>query len=98
MRLTPLSLAFFLAGCPSGSAPPPPPSASTSTPPPPRDAALDVVPDIAATISPPDGPTMADASAPDGGGAAKSAPIPEGMLLVKGGTFKMGADEGGEGD
>jgi len=29
---------------------------------------------------------------------AQTPPQPEGMLLVKGGTFKMGADTGGEGD
>lgn len=33
----------------------------------------------------------------DAGTLTASAP-PEGMLLVEGGTFKMGADEGGEGD
>ena len=68
----------------------------------------------AATTSPPTEPSAtpdgggeethdaalhADASGSTTGDAeASSATAPEGMLLVQGGRFKMGADEGGEGD
>jgi formylglycine-generating enzyme required for sulfatase activity len=51
----------------------------------------------------PDGAQLASASdAGDEGGvgaiAKSTGPAPEDMLKVEGGTFKMGADEGGEGD
>ncbi len=65
----------------------------------------------AAVAAPPEPVVAAEVSALDAGVEASDAsappvvlappapaPAPEDMLLVKGGTFRMGADEGGEGD
>jgi formylglycine-generating enzyme required for sulfatase activity len=88
----------LLAGCPSGSSPPPPAaSASASRPPEPVDeGAAD-----AATPTPP-AASSAATTTPDAGASTATADTDaasnEGMLLVPAGTFKMGADTGGEGD
>ena len=86
-----LALALVATACRSGSVEPPlPPSASPSTPP--VAAAIDV-PDAGVASAPTDAGTTAEADA-----APKTEAVPDDMLLVKGGTFKMGADVGGEGD
>ena len=89
-----LLLAIVLTACRSGSAEPPvPPSASTLPPAPAIDAADAVAADAAA-------PAASDAGAvaePSDAAPPPETP-PEGMLLVKGGTFEMGTDTGGEGD
>jgi formylglycine-generating enzyme required for sulfatase activity len=83
-----------VVACRSGSTPPtPPPSArgdvATSAPePPPSAPTTDAAPVAIAEI--------ADAGAPVADADAASAP-PD-MLLVRGGTFQMGSDRGGEGD
>jgi formylglycine-generating enzyme required for sulfatase activity len=83
--------------CRSSTAPPPPPAAaSTTTPSTPHDAEVD------ASIADAGLEASVAVEVPDAGhgAAAQASPsaAPEGMLLVQGGTFKMGADEGGEGD
>lgn len=96
--LVPLVLAVTSAACqPTTSpapapAPPPPPAASSSpvatgTP----DGAVDHGGDTGA----PPAEVRPDAHAES---VPRPETAPEGMLLVKGGTFEMGAREGGEGD
>src|SRR5688572_22832536 len=82
--------ALLLVACRSPSPPTPAASAaaSSSSPPPPVASA----PEVTVDASPPT-PSVAT---PAVDASAKVAP--DGMLLVKGGTFKMGTDEGGEGD
>ncbi|MBX3205301.1 MAG: SUMF1/EgtB/PvdO family nonheme iron enzyme [Labilithrix sp.] len=95
----PVLAGVLLGACPS-STPPPPPAASAGLPN--GAASAGAAPDAATTSPTPDagsavedaGAGRADATAAAGDGAA----APAGMLLVTGGTFKMGADSGGEGD
>ncbi len=85
-----------LASCRSGSAPPPPSSASTSAPsPPPASEAPDAAPALAEPGADAGVPTEESAADAD---ATVATEAPPDMLLVPGGTFIMGADEGGEPD
>jgi formylglycine-generating enzyme required for sulfatase activity len=98
-RVLRVALAASVASaCRSGSAPPPPASSTSTTatasPPsstatPERDAEALAALGPGVTARSDGGRTAVDAAAASG---------PEGMLLVRGGTFKMGADAGGEGD
>lgn len=96
------------AACRSSSAPPPP--ATSTTPGTPSSLSTPDTLDASRDAGEAAGEPIADAApeasgalqAPDSGddSGAKTAPgaEPEGMLLVQGGTFTMGADEGGEAD
>ncbi len=86
-----VALALVTTACRSGSVEPPlPPSAS---PPAPPVAAAVTVPDTGVANVPADAGRAAEVDA-----APKVETAPDGMLLVEGGTFEMGAKEGGEGD
>src|SRR5690242_10631974 len=82
------AIIFSFVACKSSTPPPPPqPAASTASAPASVSA---VVADGGAAVAADD----AGAEKP----AKTEAASEPGMLLVKGGTFAMGADEGGEGD
>ncbi|HVH42480.1 MAG TPA: formylglycine-generating enzyme family protein [Labilithrix sp.] len=87
-----LLLATALTACPSVSTPATPSSSGQST----TTVDAEVAPDEAATDA-----AVAREVASDAGTSTAEAGASSGredMLLVSGGTFKMGADEGGEGD
>jgi sulfatase modifying factor 1 len=90
-RFGPIGAMTLAIGCRSGSVPPAPSSSAT--------AENTTVAEAAAAPAPSSKePVFAESDASLDAAVVLDAGAPADMLLVNGGTFKMGADEGGEGD